>query len=93
MGNHIPAGIPPLLIKNWQPVPNHPSSFRNKLTGEYAHKHIINVENAFEIESFKSRMKETNAYICRVLFYHQYHESIYHVYADEIHMQFSIGKP
>ena len=32
MGNHIPDGIPPLLAKNWQPVPDHPNSFRNKLT-------------------------------------------------------------
>jgi hypothetical protein len=46
-----------------------------------------------EIESFKNRMKETNVYICRVLFYHQYHESIYHVYTDEIHIQPIISKP
>jgi hypothetical protein len=32
-------------------------------------------------------------YICRVLFYHQYHESIYHVYTDEIHLQPNISRP
>lgn len=37
-------------------------------------------------------MKETNPYICRVLFYHQYHESIYHVFTDEIHLQPNVAR-
>lgn len=45
MGNSTPPGIPPLLARNWQPVADHPNSFRNKLTGEYTHKHIINLED------------------------------------------------
>jgi hypothetical protein len=37
-------------------------------------------------------MRETNNYICRVLFFHQFHESIYHVYTDEIHLQLNVNK-
>ncbi len=49
MGNHCPVGIPALLAKNWQPVPDHANTFQNKLTSEYTHKHIINVEDPLEI--------------------------------------------
>lgn len=82
MGNQTVEGIPPLLSKNWQPVPNHPNTFRNRLTHEYTHKHIVKVEEPIEIESFKYRMHENNDYLCRVLYYHEYTDSIYHVYTD-----------
>jgi hypothetical protein len=49
MGNQIPPGITALMIKNWQPVPEHPNSFRNKLTFDYTHKHITNVEDPVDI--------------------------------------------
>lgn len=73
MGNHCVEGIPPLLVKNWQPVPDRPNSFRNRVTHEFAHKHIVTVEDSVEVESFKHRMQETNQYVCRVLYYHHYH--------------------
>jgi hypothetical protein len=41
--------IPPLLTKHWQPVSGHPNSFRNKLTFDYTHKHITNIDDPMEI--------------------------------------------
>ena len=32
-------------------------------------------------------MNENNDYLCRVLYYHEYTDSIYHVYTDEMHLQ------
>ena len=32
-------------------------------------------------------MRENNEYLCRVLYYHEYTDAIYHVYTDEMHVQ------
>ena len=41
MGSNPPTGIPKLIIKNWLPVLDLPNTYKNRLTGQFAHKHIV----------------------------------------------------
>ena len=84
MGNNSSEGIPRIISKNWVAVTELPNTYRNRLTGQFAHKHIVVVEDGNQLPSFRERMKEDDQSICRVLFYHHHCDNIYHVYTDQM---------
>ena len=49
MGNNPPQGIPKIILKNWQVVTDLPNTYKNRLTGQFAHKHIVVLENISQI--------------------------------------------
>lgn len=49
MGNNPPHGIPKMILKNWTPINEAPNTYKNKLTGQLAHKHIVVVDEPQQI--------------------------------------------
>ena len=41
MGNNSSEGIPRIISKNWVAVTELPNTYRKRLTGQFAHKHIV----------------------------------------------------
>lgn len=84
MGNNPSPQIPAFLLKNWQQQGSPANTFKNRITGQLAHKHMVTVESEEQLEGLKVRMREHREVIVKVLYYHHAHDSIYHVYTDEI---------
>lgn len=53
MGNNSWEGIPAIIAKNWVSVSELPNTYRNRLTGQFAHKHIVVVDDEKQISSFR----------------------------------------
>jgi hypothetical protein len=80
--NKIHENVPEILMKNWEPVHMYNNLFRNKITLEYCVLHCEPMPSTAHLQSLALRMQEKSTTICRVLFYHQYGESMYHIYTD-----------